>query len=111
MTRVGTTTVLRSIFHLSIPDFPKTAASPRTDVANMAQAEEVLIVKGTRIVFPDSISSGCIIVKNGTIVGIERSVDTKFATSGAKVRFVFVSTPTLLFIKQNLGSLVSGHFS
>ena len=52
----------------------------------MADAEEFLIIKGKRIVLPDCISSGSIIVRNEKIVGIERSLDTTFLTSKAKVK-------------------------
>lgn len=52
----------------------------------MADAEELLIIKGKRILLPDCISSGSIIVKNGKIVEIEKGPDTTFPTSKAKVR-------------------------
>ena len=58
----------------------------------MADAEEFLIIKGKRIVLPDCISSGSIIVKNEKIVGIERSLDTTFLTSKAKVKKAILYT-------------------
>lgn len=51
----------------------------------MADAEELLIIKAKRILLPDCISSGSIIVKNEKIVGIERGLDTTYLTSKAKV--------------------------
>ena len=56
----------------------------------MADAEEFLIIKGKRILLPDCISSGSIIVKNGKIVGIERGLDTTSLTSNAKVSFGYI---------------------
>jgi len=55
----------------------------------MADAEEFLIIKGTRILLPDCISSGSIIAKNGKIVGIERGLDTTSLPSKAKVSFAY----------------------
>ena len=58
----------------------------------MADAEELLIIKGKRILLPDCISSGSIIVKNGKMVGIERGTDTTFLTSKAKVSCAWPQT-------------------
>lgn len=52
----------------------------------MADAEEILIIKGRRLLLPDCITPGCIIVKNGKIAGIERRVDTTHLSSRVKVR-------------------------
>ena len=51
----------------------------------MADEEGILIVKAQRIVLPDSIVSGCLVVKNGKIVGIESGDGTIPWGSGAKV--------------------------
>ncbi|KAL9966763.1 hypothetical protein ACROYT_G024882 [Oculina patagonica] len=51
----------------------------------MADPEELLIIKGKRLLLPDCISSGCIIVKNGKVVGIERGLDTTHLSPRAKV--------------------------
>lgn len=51
----------------------------------MADAEEILVIKGKRLLLPDCISSGCIIVKNGKVVGIERGIDTTHLSTRAKV--------------------------
>lgn len=64
----------------------------------MAEAEELLIVKGKRIVLPDCTSSGCIIVQNGKIVGIERGFDSSHMTSGAKVS-LSLTQPNELLLK------------
>ena len=54
----------------------------------MADGEELLIIKGNRIVLPDCISSGSISVKNGKIVGIEKGLHTNDRTLEAKVKFL-----------------------
>ncbi|XP_068739908.1 allantoinase, mitochondrial-like [Montipora capricornis] len=51
----------------------------------MADGEDVLVIKGQRIVLPDSIISGCVVVKNGQIVGIEAGYSAISAPLGAKV--------------------------
>ena len=51
----------------------------------MADGEDVLVIKGQRIVLPDSIISGCVVVKNGKIVGIEAGYSAISAPLGAKV--------------------------
>ena len=51
----------------------------------MADEEGILIVKARRIVLPDSIVSGCLVVKNGKIVGIESGDGAIPRSSGAKV--------------------------
>ncbi|CAH3193373.1 unnamed protein product [Porites evermanni] len=51
----------------------------------MADGDELLIIKGNRIVLPDCISSGSISVKNGKIVGIEKGLHTNDRTLEAKV--------------------------
>lgn len=51
----------------------------------MADEEGILIVKAQRIVLPDSIVSGCLVVKNGKIVGIESGDGAIPRSSGAKV--------------------------
>lgn len=64
----------------------------------MAEAEELLIVEGKRIVLPDCTSSGCIIVQNGKIVGIESGFDSSHMTSGAKVS-LSLTQPNELLLK------------
>ena len=51
----------------------------------MADEEGILVVKAQRIVLPDSIVSGCLVVRNGKIVGIESGDGAIPWGSGAKV--------------------------
>ena len=51
----------------------------------MADDEGVVIVKARRIVLPDSIVSGCLVLRNGKIVGIESGDGAIPSDSGAKV--------------------------
>lgn len=53
----------------------------------MADGDELLIIKGNRIVLPHCISSGSLSVKNGKIVGIEKGLHTNEGTLEAKVKF------------------------
>ncbi|XP_074622705.1 allantoinase, mitochondrial-like isoform X2 [Acropora palmata] len=51
----------------------------------MADEEGILVVKAQRIVLPDSIVSGCLVVRSGKIVGIESGDGAIPWGSGAKV--------------------------
>ena len=73
----------------------------------MADAEEFLIIKGKRILLPDCVSSGSIIVKNGKIVGIEKGLDTTSLTSKAQVSSLIRHDMQIpgLHVPKNMNSL------
>lgn len=81
-----------SFFLFPVPVFPTQGEvlGPRggteATCSNMADGEELLIIKGNRIVLPDCTSSGSISVKNGKIVGIEKGLHTNNRTLEAKVK-------------------------
>ena len=72
----------------------------------MADAEEILIIKGKRILLPDCISSGCIVVKNGKIVGIERGMDSTHLSSKAKVSLDNLYACTMTHTRNHINSIV-----
>lgn len=65
----------------------------------MADGDELLIIKGNRIVLPDCISSGSISVKNGKIVGIEKGLHRNDRTLEAKVKFFIEAVKELFILK------------
>lgn len=67
----------------------------------MADGEELLIIKGNRIVLPDCISSGSISVKNGKIVSIEKGLHRNDRTLEAKVKFFIEAVKEYCSISTN----------
>ena len=82
----------------------------RRALAGMADEEGILIVKAQRIVLPDSILSGCLVVKNGKIVGIESGDGVIPWGSGAKVIEVVLGCIFLSGVPQGLVRGTSAFF-
>ena len=53
----------------------------------MVASEQYLVIKGNRILLPDGVFSGCIFIKDGRIIGIEREFDPGLVASNARVKF------------------------
>ena len=62
-----------------------------TKFLEMADGAAPLVIKGKRILLPDCVTSGSIIIDRGKIVEIEKGLATSHLPSQAKVRTVHLN--------------------